>query len=166
MQSPKSAPRLSPDQSVLTFEAIGTQWKIELNALPKKALSTVEKALQDRIAEFDKVYSRFRKDSLVSQMARRAGDFELPADAEPMIKLYDTLYALTGGRMTPAIGDVLEATGYDADYSLTPGEVQPPLLWPDVAGFSPPHLKLRYPVCLDFGAAGKGGGVDMLADLL
>lgn len=166
MPSPKSAPRLSPKQSTLVFEAIGTQWKIELDFVPKKRLTKLSKLIADRIADFDKAYSRFRDDSLVSAMALNAGEYRLPDDAEPLIELYNKLHKITDGLMTPTIGTVLAAAGYNADYRLTPEALTQPPDWSAIAAYKHPFLNLSQPALLDFGAAGKGYLVDIIAELL
>src|SRR5690348_10121080 len=96
------------------FEAIGTHWTIDI----AKELSLEEKAfllqkIMNRIEEFDKAYSRFRQDSLVMKMAREAGEYTLPEDADKMLALYRKMYDVTGGLVTPLIGQVLVDAGYD-----------------------------------------------------
>src|SRR4051812_3580238 len=97
----------------LEFEAIGTLWKIDFET--SKDSEKIEKHIRETIERFDKNYSRFRSDSLVHAISKKAGIYTLPPDAEPMMKLYRELYEITHGKMTPLIGDVLSATGYDAE---------------------------------------------------
>src|SRR6476619_7274999 len=100
-----------------SFEAIGTHWQIDTDI----ALSSVQwAAVRDRIETFDRAYSRFRPDSLVSKAAAGPGTFEFPADSLPLIAFYRRLYDLTDGAVTPLIGGALEHLGYDAHYRLTP----------------------------------------------
>jgi thiamine biosynthesis lipoprotein len=149
------------------FEAIGTHWKIAINdALTHKDEEMLLAQIRARIDEFDRDYSRFRADSLITRMSQEAGEYALPADAEPMLDLYRDLYALTGGLVTPLIGDVLIAAGYDAQYSLQPREMRPPPAWDEALEYRFPRLVMRQPAMLDFGAAGKGYLVDLIADLL
>jgi thiamine biosynthesis lipoprotein len=119
-----------------------------------------------RIAEFDKNYSRFRGDSLVSTMAKQAGEYVMPDDAPPLFDLYETLYRLTDGAVTPLIGQVLVDAGYDASYSLKSGEVHTPPRYEEVISYAHPKLILKQPALLDFGAAGKGYLIDIVGDLL
>lgn len=153
--------------SAYSFEAIGTKWHI---ALETAEGSTDTEELLDRvrarIAVFDAHYSRFRDDSLVSQMSRVAGTYELPEDARPMLDLYRDLYVLTEGVMTPLIGSVLVAAGYDARYSLQPKELHKPPIWDETLVYEYPYLTLKQPALLDFGAAGKGYLVDIVANIL
>jgi thiamine biosynthesis lipoprotein len=148
------------------FKAIGTSWRIRFvaNSEPaEKIIATVK----DRIAVFDRHYSRFRDDSLVADIARTTGTYTLPEDAEKMLYLYRRFYHVSNGKVTPLIGEVLVAAGYDKDYSLQPKERIPvPLAWDDVMTYDAPMLTTQQPVLLDFGALGKGYLVDIVADIL
>ncbi len=136
------------------------------DALTQKDEASLLARIRARIDEFDRDYSRFRDDSLVTKMSQEAGEYELPRDAEPMLDLYRELYALTGGLVTPLIGDVLIGAGYDAQYSLKPTEMRVPPAWEEALEYRFPRLVMRKPAMLDFGAAGKGYLVDIVAGLL
>lgn len=150
------------------FEAIGTHWRVDI--LDPEADARREKVLDRimaRIAVFDRDYSRFRKDSLVWKMSETAGTYELPADAAPMLGLYERAYRATGGAVTPLIGRALAEAGYDHAYSLVPGEMHSPPAWDDALAWHPPRtLEVRHPALLDFGAIGKGYLIDIVAALL
>lgn len=141
-----------------SFEAIGTSWAIEGDSVD------IEK-IKARIAEFDKNYSRFREDSLVWQM-RTPGTYTLPDDAKPLFDLYQKLYLLTDGKMTPLIGTVMEQAGYDKEYSLKEKEMQAPPLWDDAIEYDFPKLTIKQPVLIDIGAIGKGYLIDIVGDLI
>src|SRR3989338_5226434 len=112
---------LSKETLQLEFEAIGTHWNIELfNLSATVQTSVLKEKVLNRINEFDAIYSRFRDDSLVTKMSKAAGTYELPKDALPLLDLYQELYTLTNGLVTPLIGNALEQAGYDAAYSLEP----------------------------------------------
>lgn len=148
------------------FDAIGTQWIITAE-IPEGIDG--EKTKQDilsRIAIFDKDYSRFRSDSLVSEIAKKAGTYTLPDDAKLMMALYKELYKITDGAFTPLIGQTLSDAGYDAKYSFKPGHIKKTPKWEDALDYKHPILKTSVPVLLDFGAAGKGYLVDIVSELL
>jgi FAD:protein FMN transferase len=151
------------DQFQLQFEAIGTRWDITGQLPGQSQLSAVERAVHARIDQFDKHYSRFRADSLVTSMASRPGTYTLPNDARPMLDLYQTLYNLTKGRMTLLIGTALEQAGYDASYSLQPKVMTDTPPWDAALLYDYPSLTLLQPVLLDVGAAGKGYLIDLVA---
>lgn len=147
----------------IAFEAIGTQWTIETDSILAPELVA---AIHARIELFDSTYSRFRKDSLVSQAAKTAGIYVFPTDADALFTFYETLYRLTDGKVTPLVGALLENAGYDADYSFVAKTQQKiPALY-DVIDRKGSSLKISEPVVLDVGAAGKGYLVDIVCQIL
>ena len=149
------------------FEAIGTQWLISIpSTLTEYLQATIHKAVQERIEEYDHSYSRFRDDSLVSQMAKAGGDYELPPDAPPLFELYKKVYDVTQGKVTPLIGSVMEEAGYDKEYSLVAKTLRTPPSWGDVLAFSGNKLTMKQPALIDIGAAGKGYLIDLVAEVL
>lgn len=154
--------------SQFVFDAIGTHWVIDIyQELSEGEQQDILGRIMARIEIFERAYSRFKKDSLVAQIAREAGTYELPDDSEQMLATYKTLYDVTDGRMTPLIGQVLVDAGYDKDYSLTQKkELTAPRPWEEVMEYTHPHLIVYEPVQLDFGAAGKGYLIDLVSDVL
>ncbi len=144
----------------LKFEAIGTGWEIDYTGLD------MERNILDRIDEFDKTFSRFRPDSLVSKMSKKAGVYKMPADGWTMLSFYKDLYDQTDGLVTPLIGNVLEQAGYDASYSLKEKTIEKPLSWDEALEITKETITIKKPVLLDFGAAGKGYLIDIVGDLL
>lgn len=151
----------------MEFEAIGTHWKITMHdKISDVKQSDIFKLIMDRIAVYDKHYSRFRADSLVAEMSRHTGEYVLPDDAKPMFDLYEKMYKLTNGSVTPLIGNLLSDAGYDATYSLETKTVHAPLKWEDAIEYIYPRLTIKQPVLLDVGAAGKGYLVDIVGEML
>ncbi|HWH25231.1 MAG TPA: FAD:protein FMN transferase [Pseudolysinimonas sp.] len=146
------------------FEAIGTSWRIDTPA----ELTEVQRAtVTARIDEFDRAWSRFRDDSLVSRIAREPGHHRLPADAPPLLDWYRELYEGTAGQLSPLVGRALETLGYDASYRLTPLAVRERVpTWQDALARDGTHLDTVGPVMLDVGAAGKGYLVDLVGEVL
>ncbi|WP_448061073.1 FAD:protein FMN transferase [Cellulomonas hominis] len=152
-----------PSPSVV-FEAIGTRWQIDTQEPLGPALTA---RVHARIDEFDRAWSRFRPDSLVSRIAREPGTYRLPADAGPLLDLYVVLEERTGGAVTPLVGRSLERLGYDAGYSLRPSG--PPARaprWDEALERDGDRLVVHEPVLLDVGAAGKGYLVDLVSEVL
>ncbi len=154
--------------SQFQFEAIGTHWQIDIaDALSTEQESALLKQIHDRIDVFDKDYSRFREDSLVTEMSKHAGEYTLPVDAQPMMDLYAALYEITQGRLTPLIGQVLVDAGYDPQYSLVQKKpLEQPLPWNEVMEYAYPRLTIRKPVLLDVGALGKGYLIDIVGEII
>jgi len=153
----------------LTFEAIGTVWNIELPELDADTRERVMAKVMARIDAFDAAYSRFRADSLVTKMSAEGGTHTLPDDAQPMLALYRELYDITDGAVTPLIGQTLSDAGYDAAYDFGKADsakLTAPPTWEDTLSYDAPSLTLQAPALLDFGAAGKGYLVDLVAKVL
>jgi thiamine biosynthesis lipoprotein len=146
------------------FDAIGTTWRIDTrDPLP----ASVERAVTERVERFDRDWSRFRPDSLVSRIASTPGRHVLPDDAGPLLGFYRELYLATHGRVSPLVGDTLAALGYDASYRLRPAADIPPVpTWDDAVAWDGEALETARQVLLDVGAAGKGYLVDLVCDLL
>ncbi len=171
MHSPKLKTKPSRNEPAiaqrLTFDAIGTAWTIEIySPCNNRQVAALRQRVLDRIAAYDAHYSRFRDDSLVAAMAAKAGTYMLPDDARPLFDIYQQLYTLSDGAVTPLIGQTLSDAGYDARYSLQPKAVHAPPAWDAVLVYRYPHLELKRPALLDVGAAGKGYLVDIIAAVL
>ncbi len=150
----------------LSFEAIGTRWFISYsseNSVDKKALAIT---INYRIKEFDKNYSRFRTDSLVTKMAKKPGRYSMPDYGYELLKFYNVLYDATKGYVTPLIGQVMEDAGYDAEYSFKEKTLTSPFSWEETISYSKSSINLKRSAILDFGAAGKGYLVDIIGDIL
>ncbi len=156
------AHKASP-QKTYRFEALGVPWEI-VTFKPLKA-NTLD-VLHRVVDEFDSLFSRFRPDSTVAEMARTAGTFSFPTYTLPLFELYESLYELTHGAVTPLIGSALEDCGYDATYSLKRKKLRSIPHYQEVVQRKGSVLTTKVPVVFDVGAAGKGFLVDHLAQLL
>lgn len=151
--------------STWTFDAIGTSWAID-SAAPVPPIA--RDAVAAVIERFDRDWSRFREDSVVTALAEgRTASIALPDDADAMLSLYDDLDVATAGAINPLVGDALARLGYDARLSLTPaGAPEPVAMWRDRLSWSDGALRLASPATIDVGALGKGRLVDLVADVL
>ncbi len=150
------------------FEAIGTLWQIDIShSVSVNTEKELYDAIRTRIDDFDRVYSRFKEDSLVMKMKDSIGEYTLPDDAKSMLMLYHALYKRTGGMFTPLVGDILSDAGYDSTYSLVEkSEPKPALIWEEAIEYNHPKINLKQKAILDFGGAGKGYLVDIVADII
>ncbi|BAJ75922.1 membrane-associated lipoprotein [Microbacterium testaceum StLB037] len=147
--------------STWTFDAIGTSWAIETaSPLPSIARDAVSAVIE----RFDREWSRFRDDSLVSALADgRAASVPAPGDADAMLSLYDELDTATAGAVNPLVGDALARLGYDARLTLAPwGDPEPAPAWRDTLSFRDGRLSVTRPATIDVGALGKGRLVDLV----
>lgn len=145
------------------FDAIGTRWQIETPT----ALSDERRAdVLAVIDGFDREWSRFRPDSLVSALAG-GGEAAAPADAAPMFAAYAAASSATGGAVNPLVGESLARRGYDAAYTLADrGAAPAPAAWQEVLTWDAGVLRLAEPAVIDVGALGKGRLVDLVAEVL
>lgn len=145
------------------FDAIGTKWSIET---VEPLLGTVKHEIEKHIEFFDKTYSRFRNDSMVSQIAAAPGEFTLPSNAAQLSGLYKKLYDATNGAVSPFVGASLNSAGYDKSYSLQATGPTPAPQWDDTIEWRGSSIATRQPITLDVGAAGKGLLVDEIAKII
>ncbi len=157
------------------FEAIGTAWEIGTGAPGDAGPSSGTGPLADGeraairgvIDDFDRTWSRFRDDSLVTALAAEPQDVPAPADAAAMLELYRALSDATDGAVQPLVGDSLAARGYDASYSFVDRGARPARPdWAAQLGWDDGVLDLRAPALIDVGALGKGRIVDVVHGLL
>lgn len=155
---------MSPPASVWRFEAIGTVWEIVTDdPLTAPARDRVRAGIE----AFDRTWSRFRPDSLVSRLARSGGAEPLPADGAAMLDALAAVSEATEGGVNPLVGASLEALGYDARYSLEDrGAVAAPVDWRRVLAWGDGRLTLTSAATIDVGAVGKGRLVDLVLEVV
>lgn len=145
-----------------TFEAIGTAWQIDTR---RPLAGDVRADVSACIEAFDRTWSRFREDSVVSEISRRAGSWDLGDDAR-LLDFYDELHDITDGAVNPLIGRTLSDLGYDSGYSLTPSDDPSAVPAWSALQRDGSTVVTAVPVLIDVGAAGKGLLVDRVAALL
>jgi len=126
-----------------------------------------------RVLELERTWSRFRPDSELVRLNRRAG--QPTVVSEDLLRLVEaarTGWQATGGRFDPTVHDALCANGYDIDLDTrrrlgpaahdTPSRPTPGLggLTIDRAGAT---VTLPHGVRLDPGGIGKGLAADLVA---
>jgi len=163
---------LKQGASIFLFDATGTQWEIEtLGPLGRQ----LQQRILRRIEAFDTTYSRFRPDSLVSQVAdSEGGCFDFPDDSLALFDLYDRLHTVTAGALDPLVGQDLEFLGYDRTYSLMPvsdliraeADAWRRASWSKDVLRDGTSIVTWHPLVIDVGAVGKGYLVDIVSEIL
>ncbi|PAD37118.1 FAD:protein FMN transferase [Terribacillus saccharophilus] len=159
----------SGNSSRFTFKAIGTHWEIETSNPLKNRLKN---KILNRIELYDQTYSRFRHDSLVSQIAQsqEGGRFDFPNDSVKLFKFYEELCTLTDGAVDPLVGRDLELLGYDKEYTFLPKKAtvlnQEKPSWLTDIDREATSIVTKKPLVIDVGAAGKGYLVDIVSEIL
>lgn len=140
-----------PEPDPWRFEAIGTQWEISGQVSQAECAS-----ISSLIDDFDRIWSRFRPDSVVSTLAA-AGGTATTGPTTRILEFYAQLHDLTKGAVNPLVGGQLAHLGYGPQ--LGPAGVVPfgALSWTDDA------VMLTTPALIDIGAAGKGFLVDLVS---
>ncbi len=160
----KLKPKVKMSSFQLAFPAIGTHWLIDVYDSPLSR-EKIESLIAERIEEFDRTYSRFRKDSLIWQISEKKGTYDFPPDSKEFFSLYEKLYQITGGKFTLLIGQALTEAGYDSSYNLIPKKINKVPDASSVYSFDYPSLTVKKPYVLDFGGLGKGYLIDIISNL-
>ncbi|WP_121149722.1 FAD:protein FMN transferase [Microbacterium sp. AG1240] len=140
-------------------------WSIETDApLGHGVRLEVETAID----AFDRDWSRFRDDSVVSRLAGSGGSAPVPPDAVAMLDVYTALDEATRGAVNPLVGASLARLGYDARYSLVAqgDPIAAPEHWRDIVRWDSGTLAVAAPATIDVGAVGKGRLVDLVTDVV
>jgi thiamine biosynthesis lipoprotein len=132
------------------FSALGTEWQLSLD-----------------VAEFDQQFSRFIADSEVNAWRHAsAGVYQISPQLAEILEFAQKLKVLTRGKFDPAIGTLLEAAGYDPEYSFRPNETQLRTWQLPEWRISGRELQISGPVVFDIGGFGKGYWIDQLSQFL
>lgn len=156
-----------------TFQAMGGQGEITLaTADPQRAAAAIEAAV-DEVKRIEAKYSRYRPDSLLSQINRSAGtDIGVALDPETATLLAhaDQLYQRSGGLFDLSSGLLRTVWRFDQAVPAlpSPGAVQAVLRhigWPAVR-WSATEIRLPQGMEIDLGGLGKEYATDRAAEVL
>lgn len=156
----------------LVFHALGTPCEIQYVCERAVTAIAFERAALGWVQAFEAKYSRFRPDSLVSQINAAAGRewVAIDAEMEQLLKLCDTLYFLTQGILDPTLLPLMRLWNYKAENPVIPEDAQIAATrmligWPNVRR-RPGGIFLPVTgMALDFGGFGKEYAVDVVAQI-
>lgn len=151
------------------YTSMGTSWEITIwDEVDQTVFSALRKDIMAQSQKFDETYSRFKSTSLISELSKKNGIFEVPRDLIQMLEIYKKLNVLSGGILNPLVGFALSDIGYDATYSLEPKDIirAVPDFNDTVSIIDDTHIELHAPALIDLGALGKGFFVDKIATYL
>jgi thiamine biosynthesis lipoprotein len=151
-----------------SFNALGTTWWIEIfDHTESETLDSVFNDIECFVSDFEKKYSRFKADSNISILNTQR-TFKNPDDhLRALLSYGKNLYVRTNTHFNILTGHILEARGYDADYSflpkdeslLVPGNpISDLIITPEVIELVRGNI--------DIGGYGKGYLIDEVADRL
>lgn len=154
------------------FEAIGTHWWIE--SLDDVGVSSdIKDVIQRYTVEFERRYSRFRDDSLVTMLSQNGVLYDPPHELLEMLAFARTMFHTTEGAFSPFVGNDLENLGYgkplitntiaSAKCSKSPKRhdfFNAGVTWDKAA------VHVEKGTVLDFGGFGKGWLIDEYVKIL
>jgi thiamine biosynthesis lipoprotein len=154
-----------------TFEALGTY--VYVATRDPQELDEARRLTESLLSTIDRVCSRFREDSDLSQANARAGRW---TRVDPLlvvaVRVAIEAARLTDGLVHPLLGRSLVSLGYDRDLrALTDGgpvvpAPAPPLdAWQDI-GLADDAVRIPEGTALDLGATGKGFAADLVGHTL
>ena len=148
-----------------SFQALGTKWWIEVfDEISNTTGDEVQDFVTGCASTFERTYSRFLSDSLLSTLNRE----RVCADPSPeLINLLEygkQLYLRTDTHFNFLTGHILSARGYDAEYSFqsTHSDTLPGNPVIDVQ-ISTGRIELLGEATIDLGGYGKGYLIDLIA---
>jgi FAD:protein FMN transferase len=151
-----------------TFEALGTKWWITVfDEASEETLKGACGALERFAHEYETKYSRFKPDSLISQLNRERVLEQPDEEIQKLLAYGKSLYIRSNTKFNLLTGHILEARGYNAEYSFNASE--PELLQPGnpVTNLTITPEKIEVSEGnVDIGGFGKGYLIDELARLL
>lgn len=144
------------------FEAIGTHWWLE--RLDGDEFNDVtRKALADYTSLFDQHYSRFRDDSLVTELARNGELHNPPQELLDMLGFANELSEVSDGSFSLLVGNALQSLGYGK--SVRERTVLSQTEWDNVV-WDTETVRVPRGTVLDFGGLGKGWLIDEYVKIL
>lgn len=149
-----------------TFEAIGTHWWIEVfDNISNEELEATQGRLELLCSNFNNEFSRFKADSQIS-ILNRERILENPSEECRTLLLYGKkLYLESQTTFNFLTGHILEARGYDANYSFTPNESITQTVCNPLTDLEITEERITLQCGnIDLGGFGKGWLIDKLKD--
>jgi len=157
----------------LSFAALGTNCEVQYSPVGGTGQAAdFERRAVAWVAAFEKKYSRFLPDSVLSRINAAAGRdwVEVDAEMEEHFKLCDTLHFMTQGILDPTTLPLIRLWNWKADRPSVPtaGQVAAAkelVGWKKVRRESGRVFLPLAGMALDFGGFGKEYAVDMVAQI-
>lgn len=150
------------------IQGLGTVWRFEIfDHISQSELAVIHTKLRNKISEFERDYSRFKKDSLVSKLNRERNLANPPEELLKILRFAQAYYRSTDGVFNILTEYIQSAHGYDDTYSFVEHEhvnTLPPSPTSDLI-LSDKNLALTQGT-IDLGGIGKGFLIDILASFL
>jgi thiamine biosynthesis lipoprotein len=148
-----------------SFSALGTQWNILIDEA--SFAQDDQETIVGAVASFEHRFSRFISTSEVNQFRdAAAGTYGISREFSLLLTRAESLRSLTGGVYDPAVGGLLERTGYDRTYRLQSDENAVAAYHLPTWSLVDQQLTLSGNTVFDFGGIGKGYCIDLVSTML
>lgn len=147
--------------TIYDFDGIGTHWWIE--RLDGKAFDDkLKKTIAATLEQFDQRYSRFREDSLVSELLQTGRLKNPPAEMLAMLEFAKEMHKVSQGAFDITVGNTLHQFGY-GKRAIAKEEADTDTFWDDIV-ITPKEIRYPDGVMLDFGGFGKGWLIELFSE--
>jgi len=147
-----------------SFKALGTQWWIEIfDELDEQTSDKVRDFVAGFVATYEANYSRFKPGSLISVLNRERTLKNPSAELIALLDFGKQLYLRSDTHFNFLTGHMLEAKGYDADYSFQDTQSNETAGNPITDVSISNELVELHHGNIDLGGFGKGYLIDLLA---
>ena len=154
-----------------SFKAMASQCEVVLGGLTKEQAQPLFLAAQEEVKRIEKKYSRYREDSLLSQINNHSLNEPVCCDEETLSLLDNagTLYRASDGLFDPTSGVLRKVWDFEKKLLPEPAALSEALAligWPAVKRDGNKVSLSRSGMELDFGGFGKEYAADCAAKLL
>ncbi len=110
----------------LRFKALGTDCRIQFSAESNDQAAAFSKESVQWVVNFETKYSRFRGNSLISEINRNAGFAwtEIDAEVESIFAICDDLYFMTQGVLDPTMLPLIHLWDYRRTHTQLPSDTE------------------------------------------
>lgn len=153
----------------IIFDSIGSHFEISIyDEIKNEYLKKLENDIEIMSLSFNKKYSRFYDDSIISFLKNKTGIFDVGYEFVELLNWYFKFYKLSNKKFTPLIASMLEDLGYDKNYSLKPKNKINDIynLFDSIKIIDDSKIEILKNISLDFGGIGKGYFVDLIKNYL
>jgi len=154
----------------VSFKAMGCTCEIQFRCKKPKTAEQFRTAALDWVKAFEQKYTRFKEDSLISEINRKAGQdwVEIDAEAEALFDLCNQFHFITQGLFDPTSLPVSRIWDYKAKVPRIPSqdeiETAKQLVGWDLVEREPGKIRLTKPgMGIDLGGIGKEYAVDRVS---
>ncbi len=154
----------------LQFKALGTNCRVQFVATSNEYAAGFAREAVQWVASFEGKYSRFRDDSLISEINRAAGVrwTEIDPEVESIFAICDDLYFMTQKVLDPTMLPLIKLWDYRKEHTSLPSasaiaETMELIGWDKVERKPGSVFLPRAGMALDLGGFGKEYAVDKVA---